>query len=174
MQRLSEEPVEERPRRAGLEGGPHLAEDLALTGDERVEPAGDAEEVERRRIVAEPVERDREIAGSIAGELGEGRNRLLLGVLVAGHVELGPVAGREHDRLSAEPGRERTAGVEVERYPLAQLDRGAVVRDAGERELHEAKWVRGRTTATSAKPARQSSAERLPRQPSWRSTSRAA
>ena len=61
VQRLPEEVVEQRPGRAGLEGAPHLAEDLALAGNERVEPGGDTEEVQRRRLVPEPVERRGEI-----------------------------------------------------------------------------------------------------------------
>ena len=36
---------------------PHLPEDLALAGDERVEAGGDAEEVVRRSPVLQPVER---------------------------------------------------------------------------------------------------------------------
>ena len=47
------------------------------------------------------------------------------------------------------------------------------MRHACERQLHAAKWVRGRTIATSAKPARLSNAARRPRQPSCRSTSSA-
>ena len=46
VQRLAEEPVEHGPGRAGLVRGAHLAEDLALAGHERVEPGGDAEEVQ--------------------------------------------------------------------------------------------------------------------------------
>ena len=61
MERLAEHVVEQRPGRAGLEGVAHLAEDLALAGDERVEPGGDAEEVERRRLVAQPVEHGHEL-----------------------------------------------------------------------------------------------------------------
>ncbi len=53
-----------------------------------------------------------------------------------------------------QPLGERTAGVQVQRDALAQLDRCSVVRNACEGQLHEAKWVRGRTIATSAKPAR--------------------
>ena len=78
MQRLPEELVEERPGRARLEGRPHLAEDLALAGDERVEPGGDAEEMERRRLVAETVERGGQVGATVAGELGERPDRELL------------------------------------------------------------------------------------------------
>ena len=173
MQRLAEEPVEQRAGRAGLEGAPHLPEDLALAGNERVEPGGDAEEVQRRRLVPEPVERGGEIGGAVARELRHRRDGFVLGVLLAREVELGAVARRQHDRLAAEPlGAAAPARVEVERDALPQLDRSAVVRDADERQRgHEAKWVSGRTMATSAKPTRLSSAARRPRHPSWRSTS---
>src|SRR5205085_7645486 len=57
VERLPEEPVEERARGADLEGGPHLAEDLALSRDHRVEACGDPEEVQGRRLVAQAVER---------------------------------------------------------------------------------------------------------------------
>ncbi len=174
VQRLAEEPVEQRPGRAGLEGGAHLAEDLALAGHERVEPGGDAEEVERRRLVVQPVERGRELVGAIARDARQRCDGLFVGVLLAHEVELGAVARGEHDRLGAELGGQPPARVAVERDALPQLDRSAVVRDADERQLHRAKWVSGRTSATSAKPARVRSAARRPRQPSCRRTSRDA
>src|SRR5581483_1054369 len=96
---------------------------------------------------------------------------------VRSEVELGAVAGGEHDGLAAvgERARERGGAVEVDGDALAQLDRGAVVGDADERELHDAKWVIGRTTTTSASTVRRRAAARLPRSPvSWRSTSSAA
>ena len=39
VERLAEQPVEEHPGRAGLVGGPHLAEDLALAGTSQSSPA---------------------------------------------------------------------------------------------------------------------------------------
>jgi hypothetical protein len=172
VQGLPEEPVEERPRRAGLVRRAHLAEDLALAGHERVEPAGDAEEMQRRALVAEPVERRPQLARAAAREPFQRRDGRLLGALLAREVELCPVARREDHGLLAQVVRERRRRRAVERDALAQLDRGAVVRDADEGQLH-AKWVSGRTTATSAKPARLSSAARRPRRPSCRSTSSA-
>ena len=68
MERLPEEPVEQRAGRAALERVAHLAEDLALAGHERVEPGGDAEEVQRGAVVAEPVEHGRERRAVVAGE----------------------------------------------------------------------------------------------------------
>ena len=173
VQGLAEEPVEKRPRRAGLEGGPHLTEDLALAGDERVQAAGDAEEVERRRLVAEAVQRRPQLVGTVTGQVEQRLHAELLGALVAHEVELGAIARREHDRLRAQLAGERGRGARVERDTLAQLDRRIVVRDADEGEVHEAKWVSGRTTATRAKPPRLSRAALWPRQPSCRSTSNA-
>ena len=51
------------------------------------------------------------------------------------HVESTTASPPELGRASA------AARVAVERDALAQLDRSAVVRDADERQLHEAKWV---------------------------------
>ena len=179
VQRLAEEVVEQRPGRAGFERAPHLPEDLALAGNQRIEPGGDTEEMQRRRAVPQPVQRGGEIIPAVTGELRHCSDGLFLRVLLPREVELGAVARRQHDCLAAETvGQllgERPARVEVERNALPQLDRCAVVRDADEHERsHEAKWVSGRTTATSAKPARLTSAARRPRHPSWRTTSRDA
>ena len=56
VQRLPEEPVENRPGRAGLECLAHLPEDLALARNHRVEPGGDPEEVQRSGLVGQPVD----------------------------------------------------------------------------------------------------------------------
>ena len=55
LERLAEDAVEQRPGRGGVERRPHLAEDLALAGNQRVEPGGDAEEMDRRGLVVHPV-----------------------------------------------------------------------------------------------------------------------
>ena len=174
VQRLAEEPVEKRACRAGFERRPHLAEDLPLAGNERVEPGGDSKQVERRRLVPQAIQRGGEIVSPVAGQLDERVDRFVVGVLLADEIELGAIAGREHDRLALEllcqPLGERAARIQIQRNPLAQLDRCSVMRDAGEGQLHEAKWVKGRTMATSAKPARIRSAPRRPRQPSCRRT----
>ena len=136
VERLAEDPVEQRPGRAELVRDPHLAEDLALARNERVETRGDAEEVVRRGPVLQPVERRLDLRA----ERRERRDRSLLGLLrvVGGEVELGAVAGREADRLApvrGEPGRQRLRVVAVERDLLAQLDRRVVVGGADEDEV---------------------------------------
>src|SRR5262249_34337610 len=55
VERLPKDPVEQRTVRPELVGDPHLAEDLALAGNERVEPGGDAEEVMSCRPRGEPI-----------------------------------------------------------------------------------------------------------------------
>ena len=55
VQRHAEGPVEQRAGGSHLEGVPHLAEDLALAGDERVEARCDAEQVQRGRRRPKPV-----------------------------------------------------------------------------------------------------------------------
>ena len=52
VERLAEEPVEQRPGRAGLVGAAHLAEDLALARAPSSRGRRDAEEVQRGRLVA--------------------------------------------------------------------------------------------------------------------------
>ena len=111
----------------------HLAEDLRLADDERVEAGGDAEQVARR------VEIDaarRRAASALArstpwNSLMNADELVPRGVdLVAGRVQLGAVAGREHDRLA--------------RRPAAASARSAV----GERR------ARGSRSARAARPAR--------------------
>ena len=138
VQRLAEEPVEQRPGRADLVRGPHLAEDLALAGNERVEPGGDAEEMERGGLVAQPVERRLELVGPSAGERASAstaslaprrlarRRRARCGCTSRGTTASPPV------RASRARARGRVA---VERDALAQLDRRVVVRDADETSL---------------------------------------
>ncbi len=136
---------------------PHLTEDLALAGDERVQAGGNAEEVVRGSPVLQPVERRLDLRP----ERRERGDRIPLGLLrVLGcEVELGAVAGREADSLAPvrrQPGGERLRGVPVERHLLAQRHGRVVVGGADEDEADHAKWVAGRarrTTMTRTKPA---------------------
>ena len=130
-QRLAEEPVEQRAGRPERVGGPNLAENLRLAPHARVEAGGDAEEVLRRLVVGAPIESGIDSAERVGGTVfGAG----------AGHVELGPIAGRKADGLplfARELAREFGRFVRVERDPLAHLESGAVMRDADERELSQ-------------------------------------
>jgi hypothetical protein len=159
VERLAEEPVEQRTCRPDLVRKPHLAEDLAFAGNERVEPGGDAEQVVRRRPVAKPVKRGLDLGLQRREHLDCVPLRFLR--IGGGDVQLCAVAGREADSLTLFPGqpsRERFRILSAECDLLAQLDRRVVVRGADEDEAqHQAKWVAGkasRTTTTRAKPAR--------------------
>ena len=94
-QRLAEHPVEQRPRRHGLERRAHLAENLPLPRDERVEPGGDPEQMQRGLVVVQPVENAVE---RLAGLRGEHLGDVLLAV--AGQIDLGAIAGREADGIA--------------------------------------------------------------------------
>ena len=148
----------ERAGLDGLVGGSDLAEDLALSRHERVEPGGDAEEVQRRRVLVQAVD---DAVERLTRQLLERRQ---CGALVDPvDVELGAVAGREADRIAERAG-ERRRGCEIERDPFAQLDRRDVVRQADQRERH-VKWLPAstrRATITRAKPPSARYAARRP------------
>ena len=142
---LAEEAVHQLPRRSrllrSLVGAAHLAENLCLAGDHRVEARRHAEEVHRGRLVGQRVERRGDLALAQFPERCELREGSLLGGLgiVVDDVELGAVAGGERDRLAlltGQPADElrvlRRADVEL----LAELDGGPVVRGADEDEVH--------------------------------------
>ena len=159
MERLAEEAVEQRAGGADLERVPHLAEDLALARHERVEPGGDAEQVQRGAVVAEPVEHGGERRAVVACEREQRRrSRARPGaslVVVAREVELGAVAGREHDRLAARRASSpaSAAAPSASTATRSRSSTGAWrCETPTRRESHDAKWVSGRTTATSAKP----------------------
>ena len=155
MECVAEEPVEKRACCADVVRGAHLAEDLALPRHHRVEPGCNAEEMERRCLVAEAIERRPELLL----EREQRRLGLALGLVgrVISQIQLGAVARREADGLAAlarEPQGELARAVRVERCALPQLDGSLVVRDADEDDAH-AKCVTGRaslTTTTSANP----------------------
>ena len=120
VERLAEDPVEQRPVRAGLVGVAHLAEDLALARDERVEPGGDAEEMQRRRVV---------VHAGRASDLGSPSERLRRALArprsgsVVREVELGAVAGREADRLAAPASCRASAAARRDRARRARAAR---------------------------------------------------
>ena len=77
VERLAEEPIEDRPGRPRRVRRAHLAEDLTLAGHERIETRGHAKEVARRVFVAEPVQGGAELGL----ESEECRFRFFLGAL---------------------------------------------------------------------------------------------
>src|SRR5207237_4708873 len=98
-QSLPEDTVEQGPRVDRFERLAHLTENLAFAGDERVEPGGDAEEMERRSLLVQPVEHTVE---GPAGELLERFERRGLGNVR--QIQLGAVARREADGVAERPG----------------------------------------------------------------------
>ena len=158
MDRAAEHPVEQRPCRSVVESGAHLAENLALTRHERVEPGRHTVEMQCNVVVLKLVRDALQLVDVQAGALGEQRQALR--GIAAGGVDLRAVASGEADRLtvaSTEPARELGGLGAGERHPLAQLHRRAAVREADEVQRAHAKCASGsasRTTMTRAKPAR--------------------
>ena len=144
----AEHPVEDRAGRAldqrQLVGALHLALDLGLADDHRVEPRGDPVEVPRRLGAAQRVERAEQLGGPDPGLAGEHPETGGLGLDRVGRhqVELGPVAGRERrglaDRLLGDERVEHPRGLALgEGELLAQRQRRRPVRDAeGEQAAH--------------------------------------
>ena len=123
-------------------GALHLAENLRLADDQRVEAAGDAKEVARRIVAAVDVEMLGEPAGLdaviLAEEARDGVGRRLA---VAEAVDLRAVAGRQDDGLGADRARRerrqrrrQPAAAEVHR--LAQLHRRRPVADPDSQQAH--------------------------------------
>ena len=134
MQRVVEQPVQERSCRPGLVGGAYLPENLALAGHERVETGGNAKKMQRGGMIRKSIRERRDL---VAAQGAKSLQRLFLGALADG-VELGAVARREADALPrrGELARQRRRLAGVQRDPLAHLDGRMTVRDADEREPH--------------------------------------
>ena len=136
MQRLPEDSVEEQARRSRLVRGADLAEDLPLARHERVEPGCDTEEVQRRRLVAQAVERGLDLGL----ELGERCDSPLLRLVdvFRNDIQLRAVARRQTHGLP-ELGGEQRRVLTVERDAFSQLNRCMMVRRADENETRHAK-----------------------------------
>src|SRR5204863_8850887 len=121
----------------------------------------DAEEMDARRLVLEPVEDRAQLVLFEAGACGQHRH----GVIGRGErllsceIELRAVTGRKAHRFACvarELAGNRRGLVALQGDPLSQLDGCDAMRDADQEQRHE-KWVSGRprrTTTTSANPAR--------------------
>src|SRR5262249_19014147 len=111
----------------------HLAENPPAARPHRIEPGGDAEEMQRRGLVAEPVQRRAELL--LQGEQGRLRLALRLVRGLVGDVQLGAVTGRQANGLAAIPGecpRQLGGVVPVEGGPLPTRDGRLVARNAAE------------------------------------------
>ncbi len=128
VERQLERARQHRPGRVGLRGElvrlAHLAEDLRLAGKQRIEPRGDAEEVERRVDAAQLHEEVR-VAEHRAGT-GRGHVRI-----VACDVELGAVAGRERRPPRVPPPRAVRRPGTPHREPGAAAREGRATRCGG-------------------------------------------
>ena len=115
---------------------------LDLADDHRVEAGGHAVQVPRSVAVAVRVDRAAELRGADPGLAGEHRQGRALGLdgVADDQVELGPVAGRDRDRLAdlggaAQVAHELGRSAVGQRDALAHLDRRGLVRDADRQQL---------------------------------------
>jgi hypothetical protein len=110
VKRVAEQPIEQRADLSALVGNSNLTEDLALTGDERVEPGGDTEQVDGRSLVLEAVEERLEVGRIDLRELGQRPGRAPVGLDRIGRcqVDLRSIAGGEADCAAAPSGSTAT------------------------------------------------------------------
>ncbi len=121
----------------------HLPENLRFTDDERVEPAGHAEEMTRGVEAVDVVDVRREIRclhpvelGEEGDEIGARRRRV-----VAGDVQLGAIAGRDDDRFAGGSalgdGAKRLGDAShLEIHTLPQIDGRRPMTDSDEQQIH--------------------------------------
>ena len=110
--------------------------------------------MQRRRLVAQSIERVRELRLALEQDLR--RARFGVDVVVVSDVELGAVARREAHgfaRVPREVLRDGPRIVGTKRDALAKLDAGAVMRHADEGDPHPRCPAGSPRNATSAKPA---------------------
>ncbi len=130
---------------ASSQGGPDLAEDLALANHHRVESGSDGEQVRDGGLVVVDVERCGERVCRELGAPHEQRGQILDAAVEAVHIGiyLDPVAGSQHNRLvdvsRVEHGRAqlRCAGW-VDSELFEDVDRRAAVRRTDDEDAHTA------------------------------------
>ena len=146
-ERRVEQPVEHRARRVGVGGERvrvlHLAENLRLAHDERVEAGRDAEQVARDVQIGDVVHVRRDLAGGDAVEVAHEAHQILarLRRLVARDVELGAVARRDDNRFARRAAlgeRAQRVGdaARLEVDAFAQLDRRRAMTDSNKEKVH--------------------------------------
>ena len=147
FERVPEQPVEDHGRAAAvaghLVGGLELGDDLRLADDHAVEARGDAEEMRDGAVAGVAVERRLQLARLDAGVPRQVlQRRLARRERVAPvQVQLGAVAGAERDDLAGhalvqELLAQAQRGLLVQGEALAQLQRGGLVGDAGDDDVH--------------------------------------
>ena len=165
LQGVAEQRREDRAARAlllgPLEGAPHLADDLGLAGHHRLEARRHGEEVRGDVVVEADQGVERQLLDRDAGLLGEDVVDLGHRVVEAVHhrVDLGPQAGREHDRLlhvaPVAEGAQRLVQVRVgDRRGLEQRQRGLRVLQPYDDDGHsESSWVGAQFAGPAARRA---------------------
>jgi hypothetical protein len=139
--RVAHEAVEHRPGGAlgpsQRVGAAQLAQDLRLADDHRVDPGRHLEDVTCRREAVVALDPRRQRGGRQSGAVPHrAQRRALGGDGVAGHeIELGAIAGREHERLvhgaaGDQAAHQRLGARRRKRESLAQGERRIPVRDA--------------------------------------------
>ena len=147
FERVPEQPVEDHGRAAAvaglLVGGLELGDDLRLADDHRVEARGDAEEVGDGAVAGVAVQRRLELARRDAGVARQVRQRRLARRerVAPVQIQLGAVAGAQGDGLAGDALVQQLLaqaqrGLLVQGEALAQLERGGLVRDAGDDDVH--------------------------------------
>ena len=147
LERVAEQQVERRARRAlplrQLPCVADLAEDLGLAEHGRVEPGGHLEQVGDRGLVVLAVEVGAQLVGRQPGQLAEEVADVGVGAVEAlgDGVDLGAVAGREHDDLAdvrSQPQVDQRLGpgVAVEGDALEHVERRRAVVDPDDDDGH--------------------------------------
>ncbi len=149
LERVPEQAVEDDTGAATLAGeligSLHLRHDLRLADHHGVEARGDAEQVGDGAVARVAVEARLQLGVGDAGvarqggDAGVARRQRVVRV----GVQLGAVAGAERDGLAGHAALEQLLGhaqgaLLVQRETLAQLERGGLVRDAGDDDEHAA------------------------------------
>jgi hypothetical protein len=147
LERVPEQPVEDHGRAAAvaghLVGGLELGDDLRLADDHGVEARGDAEEVGDGAVAGVAVQRRLELARLDPGVTRQVSERRLASRerVAPVQVQLGAVAGAERHGLAGhalvqELLAQAQGGLLVQSEALAQLQRGGLVGDAGDDDVH--------------------------------------
>jgi hypothetical protein len=146
-ERRVEEPVQHGPHDLHFVGGGvrllHLAQDLRFPNDQRIEPGGDTEQMARGVEISAVVDVGRDDRPIDTVELPDEPHEIRARGLdvIAGHVQLGPVARGQHDCLACGPAcgqrRQRAADpAHLKVDTLPQLYRGCLVADSDKEEVH--------------------------------------
>ena len=122
----------------------HLAENLRLADDERVEAGGDAEQMARDVEIGDVVDVRRDVAGGDAVEVADEAHQILARRRAPRRRRRRARRGCRSTRTTASrvdprPASARSASADAARLeidPLAQLDRRGAVTDSDQEQMH--------------------------------------